>query len=157
MTVFELLTTSTVARIVPSYLRFIPQGDSGQVGHIRCLWRRHHTTTYNTRLFARSARLAQIVVATRQTGILGSIHLFPPIQVAAEQHTQNAGIHTAHHIAEEVERFNLVNQERIFLFVLGIGRSLLQVVEFAQVFLPFVVNDLKRDIFLEFTHQESAF
>ena len=61
-------------------------------------------------------------------------------QVTLYEEGSNLLIYLLDHGFKEVERFKLVNQQRVLLLVTCILNRLLQVVHFAQLFFPGIVN-----------------
>ena len=68
----------------------------------------------------------------------------------------NIFIHPHKHLLEEVEGFKFINEQRIFLFVHRVLYTLFQLVEFAQVFFPRVVDHGEHDIFFHIHHNVLA-
>jgi hypothetical protein len=65
--------------------------------------------------------------------------------LSAHQDGYGFAVHFVHHFLEEVVRFELIDQQRVFLFVTCILHRTAEFVHFAQVFLPVVVNGVKQD------------
>ena len=70
--------------------------------------------------------------------VLGRI--LPYRDVGLVEGAQYVGIDFVEHFREELERLEFVDQQRVFLFVGGVLHALAQVVHFAQVLAPCVVD-----------------
>ncbi len=62
----------------------------------------------------------------------------------------------ANHLIEQLYALKLKDDQRVFLFVTGVLYRMFQIVEFAQVFLPFIVYDVKQNGLFELFDERSA-
>ncbi len=67
------------------------------------------------------------------------------INLAAHQGCEGLLVQVVEHSLKDMERLNLVDYQRVFLFIRCILHALTQVVEFAQVFLPQFVDGDEED------------
>ena len=66
-------------------------------------------------------------------------------------------VYLVYHCIEQVYRLQLVNQQRVFLFVAGILYGVFQVIQFAQVLFPCFIDDMQQDRLLKRFHYFLAF
>ena len=66
-------------------------------------------------------------------------------------------VNLVNHCVEEVDGLQLEDEQRVLLLVRGILHGVLQLVEFAEVFFPGLVDDVQHDGFLERLHHLLAF
>ena len=69
--------------------------------------------------------------------------------VGTHQEGDDVLVDVLQHGLEQVERLELVDDQRVFLLVGGVLHRFLQVVEFAEVFLPGVVDEAEGDALLD--------
>ena len=77
--------------------------------------------------------------------------------LAAHQNGDGLVVDLVDHRIEQVDRFELVDQQRVFLFVAGVLYGVLQVVQLAEVLFPGLVDDMQQDALLERLHHFLAF
>ena len=86
-------------------------------------------------------------------GSLGSLRGFSRSllyrDLSTHQDRDSLIINLIHHGIKQVHRFQLVNQQRVFLLVTCILHGVFQLVQLAQVFFPCFVDDVQQDGFLE--------
>ena len=70
-------------------------------------------------------------------------------QIRLHQERDNLSVDLQNHLLEEVKRLKFIDKQRVFLLVLRVLHRLFQVVEFAQMLFPSVVNHAEGDALLE--------
>ena len=69
--------------------------------------------------------------------------------LSAQQDSYGATVEVVEHTSEDIERLEFVDQERVFLLVAGVLYAALEVVQGAQVLLPFIINHVEQGALLK--------
>ena len=79
--------------------------------------------------------------------------------VEADTHEDGGrlAVHVFDHRTEEFVGLELVDEERILVFVAGVLHRVTQLIHLTQVFLPSFVDDMQDDSLLELTHDRATF
>ena len=93
------------------------------------------------------AILAEVLTLFR--GGLTNLLRFLYRDLSAHQDGDCLVVYLVYHRVEQVHRLQLVNQQRVFLFVAGILYGMFQIVQLAQVFFPCLVDDVQQDRLLK--------
>ena len=77
--------------------------------------------------------------------------------MSTHQYADGLVIDLVHHGIEELHAFEFENQQGVFLFVAGVLYGMFQLVQFAQVLFPRLVDGMQHDGLLESLHDGTAF
>ena len=81
--------------------------------------------------------------------MLGFLHRNLPFH----QRRHHPFIDLFNHSLKQIIRLEFINQQRIFLFISSILNRLFQIIHFAEMFFPGIINMSQNDRFFERTHQ----
>ena len=91
--------------------------------------------------------------------LLGSslLYLLHHRNLGTHENADRAVVHGVDHVVEQLDGLQLEDEQRVFLLVRCILYRVLQLVEFAQVLFPSLVNDVKQNLFLKLLDHRLTF